>query len=116
MTKLTWLGDAECIWNEVTFQPGTPVEIDDPYMLGKARNSPFFKVETEVSFFDDPPETPSGREDARLRPDAIMPEMWTNPEDVPDRQPQHQPAKTGVSALKRKRGRPPKVRENDNGE
>lgn len=100
MTKLTWLGDAECIWNEVTFQPGMPVEIDDPYMLGKARNSPFFKVETEVSFFDDPP---PAREDG-LRPDvapSIMPESWTNTPDVPDRQP-----------LKRKRGRPPKVKAN----
>jgi len=84
MTKLTWLGDAECIWNDVTFQPGVPVEIDDPYMLGKARNSPFFKVETDVSFFDDPPD-----------PLAIMPETWTN-DDPP----------------KRKRGRQPKVRDN----
>jgi len=81
MARITWLGDAECLWNDVTFPVGVPVEIDDPYMLGKARNSPFFKVETDVSFFDDPP--------------AIMPETWTN--DPP---------------LKRKRGRPPKVRIN----
>jgi len=92
MPKLTWLGDAECLWNDVTFPVGVPVEIDDPYMLGKARNSPFFKVETDVSFFDDPP--PSAREDGRLRPDAIMPETWTN------------------EPPKRKRGRPPKVRDN----
>ena len=87
MARITWLGEDECAWNNVVFPPGVPVEIDDPYMLGKARNNPFFKVETDVSFFDDPP--------------VIMPEMWTNTPDVPDRQP-----------LKRKRGRPPKVRQN----
>ena len=91
MTKITWLGEAECVWNDVTFPVGVPIEIDDPYMLGKARNSPFFKVETDVSFFDDPPNLPS----------RIMPETWTNTPDIPDRQP-----------LKRKRGRPPKVRAN----
>jgi len=86
MARITWLGEAECLWNEVTFPPGVPVEISDQYMLGKARNNPFFKVETDVSFFDDQP--------------AIMPEAWTNtPEDLP---------------LKRKRGRPPKVRTNGN--
>jgi len=82
MPKITWLVDEPCLWNEITFPAGIPVEIVDPYMLGKARNSPFFKVETDVSFFDDPP--------------AIMPETWTN-----DAEP-----------LKRKRGRPPKVRVN----
>jgi len=86
MARITWLGEAECLWNEVTFPPGVPVEIADQYMLGKARNNPFFKVETDVSFFDDPPEAQS----------RIMPETWTN-----DAEP-----------LKRKRGRPPKVRHN----
>ena len=81
MAKITWLGDAECKWNDVVFPPGQPIDVDDAYMLGKARNSPFFKVETDVSFFDDPP--------------AIMPETWTNtPVDQPP---------------KRKRGRPPKL-------
>ena len=88
MARITWLGADECLWNEVTFPPGVPVETDDQYMIGKARNSPFFKVEMDVSFFDDPP---PAREDGR-RPDVIMPETWTN--DPP----------------KRKRGRPPKVR------
>ena len=86
MARITWLGDAECAWSDVVFPPGVPVDIADAYMIGKARNNPFFKVETDVSFFDDPP--------------AIMPEAWTNtPEDLP---------------LKRKRGRPPKVRTNGN--
>ena len=98
MARITWLGEAECLWNEVTFPPGVPVEISDQYMLGKARNNPFFKAETDVSFFDDLP--PSAREDGRLRPD-VMPETWTNTPEVTDRQP-----------LKRKRGRPPKVRHN----
>ena len=83
MARITWLGEAECLWNEVTFPPGVPVEIADQYMLGKARNNPFFKVEMDVSFFDDPP--------------AIMPETWTNTPNTPP---------------KRKRGRPPKVRTN----
>jgi len=85
MARITWLGDAECLWNEVTFPPSVPVEISDPYMVGKARNNPFFKVETDVSFFDDPPDPP-----------AIMPETWTNT-PLPH---------------KRKRGRPPKVKHN----
>jgi hypothetical protein len=90
MAKITWLGHAECTWNDVVFPPSVPVDIDDPYMLGKARNSPFFKVETDVSFFDDPPEV-----------SGLMPETWTNtpPDDLP---------------RKRKRGRPPKVRHNGN--
>jgi len=85
MARIIWLGEAECAWNNVVFPPGVPVEISDPYMLGKARNNPFFKVE-----------------DGRLRPD-VMPETWTNTpqDDIADRQP-----------LKRKRGRPPKVRHN----
>ena len=86
MPKITWLGDAECLWNDVTFPVGVPIDIDDPYMLGKAKHSPYFKVETDVSFFDDPPEV-----------HGLMPETWTN---TPD------------NALKRKRGRPPKVRTN----
>jgi hypothetical protein len=85
MARITWLGDTECKWNDAVFPPGVAVEIIDPYMIGKARHSPFFKVETDVSFFDDPP--------------GITPETWTNtpPDDLP---------------LKRKRGRPPKVRTN----
>jgi hypothetical protein len=91
MVKITWLGDAECTWNDVVFPPCVPVEIDDPYMIGKARNSPFFKVETEVSFFDDPPEARSVF--------GIAPETWTNDEQSKPPYPH-----------KRKRGRPPKVR------
>ena len=77
MPKITWLGDAECIWNDVTFPAGVPVEITDAYMIGKARHNPFFRLDETVS--------------------GPMPEMWTNtpPDDLP---------------LKRKRGRPPKVR------
>ncbi len=86
MAKITWIGDEQCIWNEVTFPPGVPVETDDAYMIGKARHNPFFKLE------DAPAKSVFG---------PAMPEMWTEtaPEDYPP---------------KRKRGRPPKVR--DNGE
>jgi hypothetical protein len=92
MTKITWLGDAECLWNDVTFPVGVPIEIDDPYMIGKARNSPFFKVEMEVSFFDDPPDVVQSAFGPNTWP--IAPEAWTN------------------TPSKRKRGRPPKVRAN----
>ena len=30
MARITWLGEAECLWNEVTFPPGVPVEIKSP--------------------------------------------------------------------------------------
>jgi hypothetical protein len=98
MTKLTWLGTVDyregetplesCTWNSVLFTAGEAVEITDPYMIAKAKSNRFFKVD------EAPP--PIG---------FIMPEAWTNepvndpPEDIPDRLP-----------LKRKRGRPPKVR------
>ncbi len=89
MARITWLGDAECIWNDVTFPAGVPVETDDPYMIGKARNSPFFKVEMDVSFFDDPPAT-----------------QWREPETEAD----YSPECVVDPSPKRKRGRPPKVR------
>ena len=73
MARITWLGDAECIWNDVTFPAGVPVEITDAYMLGKARNSPFFKVETDVSFFDDPPVQGSCPKCGRTHPKSTLP-------------------------------------------
>ena len=84
MPKITWLGDDPCVWNEVTFPPGVPLEIDDAYMIGKARNNPFFRLEEDA---------------AQLGP--AKPEMWTEtaPEDYPE-------------PPKRTRGRPPKVRAN----
>ena len=82
MPKITWLGDDQCIWNEVTFSPGVPVAIDDAYMIGKARTNPFFRLEEDV---------------APLGP--AKPEMWTETAPEPD-------------PPKRKRGRPPKVRHN----
>jgi hypothetical protein len=102
MARITWLGDVECLWNKVMFPAGVPVEINDSYMIGKARNSPFFRVEdapavqwrseteadpADVSFFDDPPEVQS----------VFGPERDHVPEPDPP---------------KRKRGRPPKVRHN----
>jgi hypothetical protein len=91
MARITWLGDAECIWNDVTFPAGVPMEITDPYMIGKARTNPFFRLE----------------EDA---PSRITPETWTNtpldytPSDV------FGPPIPALQAdpPKRKRGRPPK--------
>ena len=108
MARITWLGEAECLWNEVAFPPGVPVEISDQYMLGKARNNPFFRVEdapstqwrepeteadsADVSFFDDPPGV-----------DEANPQPYT-------------PIAAADPPPKRKRGRPPKVRDNGNGD
>jgi hypothetical protein len=97
MPKITWLGDDPCIWNEVTFLPGVPMDIDDPYMIGKARHSPFFRLEEDVA--PAPVQSVFGP----------MPEMWTEtaPEDAmafEAMETDHPP--------KRKRGRPPKVRHN----
>jgi hypothetical protein len=100
MTKLTWLGTVDyregetplesCTWNGVLFTAGEAVEVTDPYMIAKAKSNRFFKVEETVS-------VPSVF--------GPMPEMWTetapDEDDIPDRLP-----------LKRKRGRPPKVRNN----
>jgi hypothetical protein len=82
MTKITWKGEAEgppsCTWNGIAFPVGRAVEVDDPWMIAKARGNQYFKVEDEqptqwrepateadpadeppgVSFFDDPPEVP----------------------------------------------------------
>jgi hypothetical protein len=90
VAKITWLGDAECVWNDVTFPVGVPVETDDAYMIGKARHNPFFKLE------DAPAKSVFGP----------LPEMWTEtaPEDAM--------AFEAMEPPKRKRGRPPKVRHN----
>ena len=84
MARITWLGENECNWNNVVFPAGVPVETDDPYMIGKARTNPFFRLDeenTQVQSVFGP----------------AKPEMWTN--DAPP---------------KRKRGRPPKVRDHGN--
>jgi hypothetical protein len=114
MAKITWKGEAEgplsCTWKGIAFPAGRAVEVDDPWMIAKARGNQYFKVEDEpapvqwrepeteadpadVNFFDDPP--PSTDFTDVLPPDYP-------PEDDPEREPS-----------KRKRGRPPnKVKEN----
>lgn len=45
--KIVWLGEGDVLeteWNDVAFRAGVPVEISDPYMIGKARGNPFFEV------------------------------------------------------------------------
>ena len=86
MAKLTWRGPddyeagetppSSLTWAGITFPVGVAVEVDNPWMIGKARGNRMFKVEGEpqnvqwrepateadpadqpdVSFFDDPPE------------------------------------------------------------
>jgi hypothetical protein len=99
MARITWLGDAECKWNDVVFPPGTPVETDDNYMIGKARTNPFFRLDEGVP-----------------RPQGTVygpyPEMWTEPIDHPPGDVFGDPIPALQEPTKRKRGRPPKVRPN----
>lgn len=48
---ITWLGEPggseECVWNGVTFPEGKAVEVDDPFMIKKAKTNPFFEVDGE---------------------------------------------------------------------
>jgi len=81
---------------------GVAVEVADEWMIQKARANRFFQVD------DDPAKKPEPEQSLPIG--LIRPEMWTNtpPPDYPpedDREP-----------LKRKRGRPPKVRDNGNGD
>ena len=113
MAKLTWLGSEDyregesplesCVWNGVLFTAGDKVEVSDEWMINKAKGNRFFRVE-------------NGKEPAPL------PETWTNdppieepprypttppdypPEDEPDREPN-----------KKRRGRPPRIRDNGDG-
>jgi len=134
MAKLTWLGTEDyregetplesCTWCGVLFTAFDKVEVTDEWMIAKARGNRFFKVEEEPepqTFFG--PEPPPSYIPAP-DPPRITPEMWTNdpatdpqeygpnlrypaipvdypPEDEPDREPN-----------KKRRGRPPRVREN----
>jgi len=128
MAKLTWLGTdgseqgdeyiplAPCTWCGVTFEVGQPVEVTDETMIRKARGNHFFRVEEDVvpepqSFFGPEQSLPIG---------LIRPETWTNtPAEVaegniewlsspPDYPPEDEP--------KRRRGRPPRIRDNGNGD
>jgi hypothetical protein len=127
MAKLTWRGPDDygegespprsCTWAGITFPVGVAVDVDNPTMIAKAKGNRMFKVEegngpiepsgakaaatqwrepeteadpADVNFFDDPP----GVDEGQLPPDYP-------PEDDPER-----------GHPKRKRGRPPKVRDN----
>jgi hypothetical protein len=56
MTKITWLGedtDTEPgpsfnIWNGYKFPKGEAVEIDDPFMIAKARANQYYMIEGEA--------------------------------------------------------------------
>ena len=121
MAKITWKGEAEgppsCTWNGIAFPAGRAVEVDDPWMIAKARGNQYFKVEGEPdTVLVTGGEPVQWREPATEADPADDPGVaWTNqamdelcgppdypPEDDPEREPP-----------KRKRGRPPnKVKEN----
>ena len=116
MARITWLGSEDyregesplesCTWNGVLFTAGDKVEVTDEWMIAKARGNKFFLVEEDVS--------PLG---------PAKPEMWTNepppdvsffddpPERYPDTPPDYPPEDEPDRPVKR-RGRPPRIREN----
>ena len=106
MAKITWLGEGDykegetplssCTWKGILFTAGDKVEISDEWMIKKARGNRFFKVEDT---YQNVPVV----EVQSLPIGLIRPEAWTNtpePEDEP----------------KRRRGRPPRIRDNGNGD
>ena len=65
----------------LSFRPGVPMETDDPYMIGKARTNPFFKLD-------------DGKYAGAIGLGPAKPEMWTN-ETARSSQAQARPAAEG---------------------
>ena len=116
MAKITWLGSTEgyregetpldsCTWNGVLFTAGDKVEITDEWMIKKARGNRFFRVEENA-----PPQSPQPEQSLPIG--LIRPETWTNtpPAPFPDYPPDPE------DEPKRRRGRPPRIRDNGNGD
>jgi hypothetical protein len=126
MAKITWLGSEDyregesplesCTWNGVLFTAGDKVEVTDEWMIAKAKGNRFFLVE-EAGGNTPPAISPA----APFGP--AKPEMWTNepqpdvsffddpPERYPDTPPDYPPEDEPDRPVKR-RGRPPRIREN----
>lgn len=128
MTKLTWLGAEgyeegetppdSCTWGGIVFPVGVAVDVDEAWLIAKAKGSRFFKVEDEPQRFLI---TGSGAEPITdYPPQWREPETEADPADVsffddppgvddlatpPDYPPEDEPAR---KQHKRKRGRPPK--------
>jgi hypothetical protein len=120
MTKITWRGaegyeegetpPRSCTWAGITFPVGVAVEVDDPTMIDKAKGNRFFKVAEDEPKVYGPPPVP-----------AYIPAQWREPDteaDPADVSFYDDPPPSSDFAdvlpdlpLKRKRGRPPKVRE-----
>jgi hypothetical protein len=104
MTTLTWLSTDDyregetpldsIIWCGILFTAGDKVEVNDPWMIAKARGNRFFRVEDSNGH--PPPEPP---------PEPRYPDPPPDypPEDEPDRQP------------KKRNGRPKRIRNNGDG-
>ena len=104
MAKITWLGEGDykegetplssCTWKGILFTAGDRVEISDEWMINKARGNRFFRVEEAA---EAPAKKPEPEQSLPIG--LIRPEMWTNtpPEDEPH---------------KKRRGRPPRIRDN----
>ena len=115
MAKLTWLGTEDyregetplesCVWCNVLFTAFDKVEVSDEWMIAKARGNRFFRVEDSngnphpETWTNDPP--PPIEEPPRY---PTTPPDYP-PEDEPDREPN-----------KKRRGRPPRIRNNGNGD
>jgi len=117
MAKLTWLGTEDyregetplesCVWCGVLFTAFDKVDVSDQWMINKARGNRFFRVEEgngsprPETWTNDPPPPPP-LDDPPRYPDN--PPDYP-PEDDPDREPS-----------KKRRGRPPRIRDNGNGD
>jgi hypothetical protein len=110
MVRITWLGSEDyregesplesCVWNGVMFTAGDKVEVNDAWMIAKARGNRFFKVENggtpnPETWTNDPP--PPVEEPPRY---PTTPPDYP-PEDEPEREPN-----------KKRKGRPRRIRDN----
>jgi len=112
MTTLTWLSTDDyregetpldsITWCGVLFTAGDKVEVNDPWMIAKARGNRFFRVENggtpnPETWTNDPPPPPPIEEPPRY---PTTPPDYP-PEDEPEREPN-----------KKRKGRPRRIRDN----
>jgi hypothetical protein len=114
VAKIKWLGDVDnpgttladayCTWNEIMFPLGKPVETSDPHMIAKARHNRFFSVD------DEPTRERLPTMMDYLPVDEEPPEVFGPERDYEPEEFAREMSKPPIPP-KRKRGRPPKVKE-----
>lgn len=63
MATITWKGEGpngppSIEWRGITFPVGEPVEVDNPWLVAKAKGNPFFEVEGDIPTGDPPTPEP----------------------------------------------------------